>query len=436
MDQFIYESKTDSRWYIQDQWESVDSDAFINHLNRHVRPQTDESGQFQVNIVMLGLENKTISATRDHFESLLESLEIPRSATEPLLHKDGRHSHSIQYSETDSGGHASSLCVSIQTPSLEIDNGSPVDSFSLLLRISAQTNSAACVIIARNNSRADTLAKTPTTADIIAGAIQRHYDLIKECPFQVINVLLEQLDSLNERYWDDRESAFFMLRTHMDVFCTNPKALYDDDGMAVFGVTHGMNILRRKLIPLDYALEFESSGLRYTHNLMEVYQDLQKHGNGPRFSQAVLKVFHQKIQYLETAVMLRHKRRDGLDEWAQLNVNILRSSNAQHDTKLALDDSIAVKTISFVTLIFLPVSLVATISSSNAFAVENSSIGNGVRVWNNWWILLVITVCLTGAVLGGGLLYWMSRRHNARHFTNSKSANNSCPFPKILDMRT
>ncbi|KAI1458562.1 hypothetical protein F4805DRAFT_118030 [Annulohypoxylon moriforme] len=441
MDQIIFDTNTYSHWRDQDGWDWVDTAAFIDHLNRPVRPQADDAGLFRLKLVILESRgDQAISITQDHFRSLLQRFEIPESALEPLSCKDGQHTHSVEYSRVGAETYPSSLCISIQTPSLEFDKNtsSSLDSFSVLLRISVQRHSAACIIIARNHLEPDRLEATPTAGARIATALHHNYDLIRRCPFQVMNILFEQLDGLNERYWIDRERAFFKLRSEMDSFCRRPKELYDDDGMAVFGVIHGMNILRRKLIPLKYALGFELSALRYTRNLMEVYTNMQKDGNGPRFSQAMLGKFNQKIEYLETAATLRQQRREGLDEWAQLNVNILRSSNAQHDTKLTLDDSIAVKMISFVTLIFLPVSLVATISGSNAFAVENNSIGNGVKVWNNWWILLIITVGLTVLVLGSGLLYWVSRRYNARHFTdmNHGKGKGKCPFSRIGEMKT
>lgn len=438
MDQINFESTTISRWYGQGRWEWVTgSDSFIHRLNSNVRHQFEEAPNSQLKLVTLeSRRNDTVSITRHDFKCLLRKFEIPESSVVPLFNKDGRYTHSIQYYRVGAEEYPSSLCISMQTPSLEFDKDTslPIDSFSLLLRISMQTKSAACIIIARQPPGSD----SPTTGDKIEDALQRNYDLVKDCPFQIVNILFELLDRLNEKYRNDRESAFFKLRTRMDMFCKRPQALYDEDGMAVFGVTHGMNIMRRKLIPLDYALEFEISALRYVQDLKEAYRKMPKDGNRRQFTHPMMDPFNIRAQYIQTAARLRQKKREGLEKWAQLNVDILRCSNAQHDTKLMLDDSIAVKMISFATLIFLPVSVVATISGSNAFDVENSSIGNGVKVWNNWWILVIITICLTGVVLGGGLLYWMSKRYNARHFTDLKHGKGSdaCPYAKIGEMET
>ncbi|KAI2469141.1 hypothetical protein F4781DRAFT_431660 [Annulohypoxylon bovei var. microspora] len=444
MDRTIFNETTDSRWYDQGIWELINDGAFVNRLNRYARPEANEAHQFRLDLVMLDSRgNNGLSITKDHFQSLLQKFEIPESSVESLFHRDGRFTHSVEPSgaEPYSEGTPDSLLITMQTPSLEFNNDNtnlPLDSIAVLLQISAQRSYATCIIITEGHIEDKDLARPFKIGDGIASALHRNYDLIRSCPFQIMNIIFGQLDSLNERYWNAREHAFFKLRTNMEGFCTNTKALYDDDGMAIFSFIHSMNILRRKLIPLDYALEFELSALHYIQVPMETYQKMQKDGNRTQFPRRVLETFNQKVRYLETAAKLRQKRREGLEEWARLNVDILRSSNAQHDTKLTLDDSIAVKTISFVTLIFLPVSVVATISGSNAFDVENRNIGNGVKVWNNWWILLIIAVCLTGVVVTGGLLYWRKRRNNARHFTDSDhgQGKGACPILEIGQMET
>ncbi|KAI1090539.1 hypothetical protein F5B19DRAFT_462970 [Rostrohypoxylon terebratum] len=437
MDQIDFESTTISRWYDQGRWDWVTgNDIFVSRLNSNVGGQFGEHPYSQLSLVTLeSRRNNTISITQNDFRCLLRKFEIPESSVVPLFNKDGRYTHSVQYYRVGAEKYPSSLCISLQTPSLEFDKDSlPIDSFSLLLRISMQRKSAACIIVARQSPGSN----NPTAGDKIEDILQRNYDMVENCPFQIVNLLFELLDRLNEKYRNDRENAFFKLRTHMDLFCKRPQALYDEDGMAVFGVTHGMNILRRKLIPLGYALDFEMAALRYIQDLKEAYREIPKDGNRHQSSHPMMDPFNIKAQYLQTAAVLRQKKREGLEKWAQLNVDILRCSNAQHDTKLMLDDSIAVKMISFATLIFLPVSVVATISGSNAFDVENSSIGNGVKVWNNWWILVIITICLTALVLGGGLLYWMSKWYNARHFTDLKhrKGRDACPFAKIGEMET
>ncbi|KAI0836183.1 hypothetical protein F5Y06DRAFT_305487 [Hypoxylon sp. FL0890] len=438
-----FSQTTEARWYSQDRWESLGNDAFTNRLTNHTPSSANERNQFQLDMVMLEVTRRaSIGITQEHFQSLLRRFEVPASSVKPLFNEDGRHTRTIQHSRVNPGGAPVSLCISMQTPSLEFDKeeGLPLDSISVLLRISPQTSSAACIVIARNPGTTEKTARAPTTACKIAEILHRNYRTLKFCPPNILNLLCSQFDGLNERYWMDRRQDLVRLQTKMHKFCEHScehsDTLYDDGGMAIFNVIHELNVFRHKLLPLNHAMEFQLSALSFMQTTMEAYQKMQPDGNRSQFPQVLLGTFHQEVQDLEAATKLRQNRLQEQEKWADLSVEILRSSNAQHDTKRTLDDSVAVKVISFVTLIFLPVFLVATISSSNAFDVEDYNTGNGVKVWNNWWILLVITLGLIAVVLVCGFLYLMKRRSNAlsKKVKDFKLGNtrNGCPYSEMV----
>ena len=74
---------------------------------------------------------------------------------------------------------------------------------------------------------------------------------------------------------------------------------------------------------------------------------------------------------------------------------------AEQSRLIAIDtkrDSIAMKTIAALTMVFLPGTFVATIFSMTFFQVEQDD-EHTLKVSSNWWLYVVVTVPLTVAVL-------------------------------------
>ncbi|OTA99979.1 hypothetical protein M426DRAFT_27031 [Hypoxylon sp. CI-4A] len=394
MPQVEFQTSTTIQWYSQNKWESVNHGEFIDHLNREEHYQSNQNHQFHVNMVMLKAQGYTgISITRDHFQLLLNKLEIPASSAETLFHRDGRHTYTPQYSQQRPGGSPISLCIAMQTPSLELEPDSvlPRDSLSMLLRVSPQQRTAACIIIARDpkpRPNRTFVENNHTSGKNIGRKLEDNYSLIEACPLYIPNILCGQLDSLNEEYWNLRETFFMQIRQRMD-FCQNWRNLYEDNGMGIFRHIHGLNSLRRKLIALDHAMKFELSALHFSETIMAAYQKLQPDGKEPQALQATLETLRERNKGLETAVSLRQARREGLDKWAELDIDI-------------------------------------TVTGSNVFDVDDYNIGYGAKVWKNWWVLLVVSVGLTAVVLMASHLYRGWKRSKALSIMTS-SKEHRCP---------
>lgn len=96
---------------------------------------------------------------------------------------------------------------------------------------------------------------------------------------------------------------------------------------------------------------------------------------------------------------------------------------AEQSRRIAVDtkkDSIAMKTISALTMVFLPGTFVGTLFGMVFFSVTESG-SSGIRVSPTWWLYLAITVPLTALVmiLWFGWLRW-SMRSKIPHFEASK----------------
>ncbi|KAH9993343.1 hypothetical protein F4779DRAFT_608742 [Xylariaceae sp. FL0662B] len=397
-------------------WEPIASGSFTD------QPEVDESREPQLNIVILeAVQGHTsVGFTRNHFQWLLDKYKIPISSARSLFRDEGQPTHTVEYSRVGQRELPVSLCISVQTPTSIQTLPPESESLSLLLRISVQTNSATCIVVVRN----------PTSGGIISRELQSHYQSIRSYPLHVLNVLCRQLGQLSEGPWKDRARDFKTLRKRMHAFCTGCEALYKDGGMAVYMAIHNLGIQRDMLMDLGYATSLELSTLRYAQIMGTKYQEMRAEANKPQFPRALLEIFRRENQVLETAAQSRQIGRQELEKRAELYEGILRSSNSQHGIEVSLDDSVAIKMISFITLFFLPLSLVATISGSNAFDFNKYDAGRDVLTWHYWWILIVIAGGLT---VTSFLVYYLYMRWNGvvktepQALNGNKDQTRSCP---------
>ncbi|KAI1656082.1 hypothetical protein F4813DRAFT_391065 [Daldinia decipiens] len=394
-----FEQSTKASWYGKNGWQRVDNDL-VNDIRRNDRLESRREHDFRFDMVLLeakeiNFNGRThLNVQRSHFLWLLERASISISSVGTLFHRDGWHSLTVDNSPHVPKKPPTSLYISMQTPSLEAESPT-MGPLSLLLGISAQTNSALCIIITSNLKEAN---------NNIAGALQSNYLLIRTCPLHVLNIFCGELDRFNEAYWVNRHRSFQSCEKKMDIFCYARHKVYTDPRHSAFSSVHAFNMVRRGLVNLDYALDFELSALRFTRDTMAAYQDMQYM---PQFSQTESKVIQEKNNDLQTVARLRQSRRQGVEKRAALYVEILNSFTAQNDTRLNLDiaentrkDSISLRNIAIVTVVFLPITVVSTISGSNALDFEKQKIRGGVSVWKYWWAFLLVAIVLTIAVSG------------------------------------
>lgn len=95
------------------------------------------------------------------------------------------------------------------------------------------------------------------------------------------------------------------------------------------------------------------------------------------------------ISQLADTLILKHQQ-----ESAKTNNYLVRL------TKDTVDDSATVRVVTFVTLIYLPASFIATIFGMNLFSFDTKT--SRVRIAGDFWIYVAICVPLTAFTVG----YW------------------------------
>ncbi|KAI1385211.1 uncharacterized protein F4822DRAFT_337445 [Hypoxylon trugodes] len=462
----IKDSDIKAYWYRQD-WGTFDliqGQNLVNRFTERQRGRISEAHHGQLDMILLEAEgHKFVGMNRKRFQQLLETFKVPISSVQGLVRslfdEGGRPTHSVHHSPD---GRQLVSCISMNAPKLEDDfeASSPMGSFSVFLRVSANGNPATCIILARNlcakkdtktNNQSSrktcpftrlktlfngnkpnvpgymrTESSDPTSsdytehttmADEIRQALQHDHQLINSNPLYILSTLCGLLDRVNENYFQSRLARFHPLRNTMDGFCRGQKDLFKDDGAAVFMAIHKFQVMQRKLGALKGAIKYEVSALGFVESVWEKHRRLQASVDGSQVSALPLDTIFQEVQYqiqdLKGEAASRESSRQELEEWVKLNIEILRDGNQRHHLRLVSQDSIAVTIIAFATLIFLPISLLASISGSNAFAVDMQDISDGIKVWKHWWLLPAVSGGLTILVLIGAVVYWWFRRCNA-----------------------
>ncbi|OTB12527.1 hypothetical protein K445DRAFT_320969, partial [Daldinia sp. EC12] len=391
--------------YRQSRWLRVD-----NQLVDEMKNQTSsgKARSLHVDIVTLEAGNTDIDGhahlkiRQTHFLWLLERANIPAASIGNLFHRAGRYFFSGKDFRDVPGEHPTSsyACMQIPSPASSPTHTRP---FSLLLGISMQTNSAVCIVITGNIAEATTITES----------LQRGYDLISACPLHALTIFCEELSRLNEVHLEARHRSFGLIEDFMHDFCKKQHHAYTNNPDMVFTAFHGLNIVRRGLFNLEYDLELELEVLRFTQKTVREYQDMLYM---PQCSRALWGITHKMITNLQDAARFRQKKLQGIEKLAGLDVEILQSLSCRNDAKLHLNiaensrnDSISLRKIAVVTVVFLPITVVATISGSNTFDFAKEEIGRGVSAWKHWWVFLLVATILTFVVSGNFLCQGISQ---------------------------
>ncbi|KAI0408982.1 hypothetical protein F4802DRAFT_593834 [Xylaria palmicola] len=122
-----------------------------------------------------------------------------------------------------------------------------------------------------------------------------------------------------------------------------------------------------------------------------------------------------RIQYLASLAESIQRHNTGMKENSQVDMNVLYSVISQVDNRLnakmaaaASRDSAAMKTLAFLTTLFLPGTFVATIFSTGLFNWQ----GDGKVVSDLFWVYWALAVPLTIVVGAGWRLWWsLEKKH-------------------------
>ncbi|KAH7305240.1 hypothetical protein B0I35DRAFT_444205 [Stachybotrys elegans] len=393
------------------------------------------SKQQQIDIVVLSGSPRftKIGSTKEEFQVLLERFRIPRPYLHAIFCNNGQFAYLIGHSTIDANETRSSLHIIMQTPH------SVIGAFSVALSISPASGSVAGLIITENRQ----------DCDIIIRALEARRDQIDECPLHIFTLLCEDLDRRNEKWrehWDmglvqaERHvgtTSYYSAASNGSRRAINPKVPYES-------VVRDLQALTTNLTWLGATNNFEQSALRFATSLIQIYQDIRVELGSPPLRSSAYERVWQPIRYLENATEMRQHQMAGLQQRADSQIRVLYSRITQRDSLLNLEiaddsrrialfsreDSIAVHTISIMTLFFLPATLVATICSSGIFEFQEDTI----VVARQWWILLVVTVGLTVVILITWTLYLRWARNSDPIVSASTEGRNAQSDGKHVKM--
>ncbi|KAI1813820.1 hypothetical protein GGS20DRAFT_551625 [Poronia punctata] len=143
--------------------------------------------------------------------------------------------------------------------------------------------------------------------------------------------------------------------------------------------------------------------------LREVLVKIESLESRPRWK----RLMHAKIQYLSSLAESIKRHNSGIKETGQADMNVLYSIISQVDNRLnakmaaaASRDSAAMKTLAFLTTIFLPGTFIATVFSTGLFDWD----GGGMVVSKLFWVYWVVAVPVTIIVGVGWRLWWNNEK--------------------------
>ncbi|KAJ2972288.1 hypothetical protein NUW58_g9216 [Xylaria curta] len=141
--------------------------------------------------------------------------------------------------------------------------------------------------------------------------------------------------------------------------------------------------------------------------LLELLTEIESLNRGER---RVSLIMGSKIRFLASSAESMKRHNNGMKENGQADMDILYSIISQVDNRLSSKmaaassrDSAAMKTLAFLTAIFLPGTFVATIFSTDFFDWNNDS---GMIVSEMFWVYAALAAPLTIVVAVGWRLWW------------------------------
>lgn len=154
-----------------------------------------------------------------------------------------------------------------------------------------------------------------------------------------------------------------------------------------------------------------------TYESMLQHHEQRHQIKGQNTPAPIPKATHAALQHQQELFRSISIRLKGLDRRMQNIINLSFNLVTQQDSRIMKNDSSLMKTIAGVTLLFLPITTVATVFSTTFFSVPEDSAKPKLYVAPWFWVFWVIALPLTFVVCMGGLWYhrrnrkkWLARR--------------------------
>jgi Mg2+ and Co2+ transporter CorA len=128
---------------------------------------------------------------------------------------------------------------------------------------------------------------------------------------------------------------------------------------------------------------------------------------------AISQFYYQKSAFLSTQLRLA-----SLDKRIANVISLSFNLVTQRDSQVLKQDSNAMKAIAVLTLVFLPLTGIASLFSTPFFEVAGSHLWVSASIWSFW----VITVCLTCSIVSIWVWWYRSMKERSAGVANRKPA--------------
>lgn len=156
-----------------------------------------------------------------------------------------------------------------------------------------------------------------------------------------------------------------------------------------------------------YLSEAATAAILALDGIIQYVEKLSSGADAESLSKATI----SELEYRRSAFRSTQLRLSSLDKRIANVISLTFSLVTQRDSRLLMHDSNAMKGIALLTLVFLPMTGIATLFSTPFFDVSNGRLG----VATSFWVFWVITLSLTGALVA----FWFWWYNNVKRRTAS-----------------
>ncbi|MCJ1466914.1 hypothetical protein MMC07_005536 [Pseudocyphellaria aurata] len=387
-----------------------------------------------------GSLNKPLSIEKEGFKQIISAYGFPKVFADTVQSNNGAFACFVDHEKVDDEWFPPPfLCGFIPTPPAIFD------SMKLNQRLIDTLFLTAIVIHSmKSGIRNFSLVMRINIADCSATGLYLHWDLLNDAG---VSGLLKRLDS-HRRFLSVNPLALLgILMEEYGRTCENSRAHNDMDvvnierqtGMtslriATFSpktttdyglLSKAMHACNTNLIFLDNLTNFEVAFGKFIKETMIKFQTMREKQSLPPIPADVDDILIHNIDYLLNAAEMRRYQAQSLHRRSQTQVNVLYSMISQRDSKVNISvaedskkiaaaakrDSLAMKTVSMLTLIFLPGTFVArqqqAIFSAGIFHFDRAATN---IVSDLWWVYFLASGLLTIVTIGVWIVYmrWRS----------------------------
>ncbi|MCJ1271063.1 hypothetical protein MMC22_010962 [Lobaria immixta] len=243
-----------------------------------------------------------------------------------------------------------------------------------------------------------------------------HRRLLRVNPLALLGILMEEYGRACERdrARNDKDVITLEGRTGM----TTPRIATEyagdsTDHELLIKALHSCNTM---LIFLDNMTNFEVAVGKFIKETLTKFQMIRERRLLEMIPADIDDTLIQVIEYLLNAAEMRRYQAQSLHRRTQTQINVLYSMVSQRDSKVNISvaedsrkiaaaakrDSLAMKTVSMLTLVFLPGTFVAAIFSAGIFHFERAATN---VVSDLWWVYFVVSGLLMIVTVGIWIVY-------------------------------